>query len=336
MYFGLGTDKQSEDVMLNGLMCSSTTMRGRRDSQEDSHVHDTFEYGGISGILLGVFDGHGGDYVAKQAARIIKPMFLLALRGADIHNPNAVAEAITKAFMLLDDNLRKLCSAIGDRSGATAIVAIIMDTYIIVANAGDSRCVLMTGDSTEPMSFDHKPSNEVEARRINAAGGYVSGGRVIGVLAVSRALGDFDFKENDSVPEKEQMVSASPDIKIVERDDTNNQFLLLGCDGIWDVMSNDEAGEYVKELVVGKYAGEPNSKILERFVDSCFRKGSTDNMTCVLIILPALTAGENVMPHAVMAEENIAEKRAAEKRAEAQHRENMKTHRLDTKTQRLF
>ena len=149
--------------------------------------------------------------------------------------------------MALDADLRAMgpVQSGEDESGCTAIVGILTDTHIIVANAGDARGILMQNGAVRAMSFDHKPFNPEENKRIEAAGGCVSMRRVNGDLAVSRALGDFGYKQTTDLPAKEQMVSAFPDIEIAERDGDGSdfQFLLLCCDGIWDVMSNDEAGQ---------------------------------------------------------------------------------------------
>lgn len=88
------------------------------------------------------------------------------------------------------------------------------------------------------LSYDHKPNNEKELKRICEGGGFVEYNRVNGNLALSRALGDFVFKRNpDKIPE-EQIVTAYPDIE--ERDITEDwEFAVLACDGIWDVMQNE-------------------------------------------------------------------------------------------------
>ena len=210
--------------------------------------------------------------------------------------------------MSLDEELKKLPAVQSgeDQSGCTAIAAIITPTHIIVANAGDARGILMHGNGrVKPMSFDHKPTNPEETARIEAAGGSVSNSgsesnrRVKGDLSVSRALGDFEYKKEDSMPAKDQMVSAFPDFEIAKRDGTE-QFLLLCCDGIWDVMSNEDAGTFVKNAIEWKYKGENLSKVTERLLDKCLDKGSTDNMTAVLVVNPdSITLGEKDKPEEV-------------------------------------
>ena len=85
-------------------------------------------------------------------------------------------------------------------TGCTACVALITDTEIICANAGDSRCVLSLDGRAIEMSIDHKPDLSTEKSRIEKAGGFVEEGRVKGVLSLSRALGDLEYKQSKDLP----------------------------------------------------------------------------------------------------------------------------------------
>jgi serine/threonine protein phosphatase PrpC len=102
------------------------------------------------------------------------------------------SQVLYKAFIRLDALLRKRTAGTAEeRSGATAVVALVTPTDILVANAGDSRCVLGRASRAVEMSEDHKPTNLAERKRIARAGGAVALGRVNGELAVSRAMGDY-------------------------------------------------------------------------------------------------------------------------------------------------
>ena len=72
--------------------------------------------------------------------------------------------------------------------------------------------------------------------------------RVNGSLAVSRALGDYEYKQNEDKTDCEQLVSPEPEINVIERDDTKDEFIVLACDGIWDVISNEDLCTYVRYL----------------------------------------------------------------------------------------
>ena len=100
----------------------------------------------------------------------------------------------------------------------------------------------------QQLSFDHKPNNELESKRILAAGGWVEFNRVNGNLALSRALGDFVFKRNEAKKAEEQIVTAYPDVEIKDIT-TDHEFIVLACDGIWDVLSNEEVLEFVRTRI---------------------------------------------------------------------------------------
>lgn len=149
-------------------------------------------------------------------------------------------------------------------SGTTACVVVLTPEWIVCANAGDSRAVLSrNGQTAVPLSYDHKPDDDEEEKRVRAAGGFVAGGRVEGDLAVSRGFGDFRFKNMDvvmsapstgpevasSVDESspatamkpgEQKISPVPEFIVVTRDSVKDEFFVVACDGIFDVLTNEE------------------------------------------------------------------------------------------------
>lgn len=163
-------------------------------------------------------------------------------------------------------------------SGTTACVVVVTPEWIVCANAGDSRSVMSKlGNRVVPLSYDHKPDDDAEERRIRAAGGYVAGGRVEGDLAVSRGLGDFRFKTMDVVMKpgpwssliveddysdsaaqqenqqkvtrhEDQKVSPIPDIIVQHRHKAQDEFIIIACDGIWDVQTNYECVKAVASL----------------------------------------------------------------------------------------
>lgn len=152
-----------------------------------------------------------------------------------------------------------------DISGSTCICSILTPTHIITANCGDSRSVIggfsKIQDNSEdscyvtPLSKDHKPKNKLELKRIEDAGGFVQENRVMGELSLSRAFGDFIYKDNRVLPVTEQMVIPVPDVSVWKRlleenkesdDSPTDRYLLLACDGVWDVLRRDEAIEFIK------------------------------------------------------------------------------------------
>jgi serine/threonine protein phosphatase PrpC len=158
-----------------------------------------------------------------------------------------------------------------DTSGCTACVAVVTPTHIVCANAGDTRCIMACASTVKELSFDHKPSHPAERRRIERADGHVQYDRVDGDLAVSRAFGDFQFKNCSRYPASEQRVSCIPDVIIHERTPVDNM-VMIACDGFWDVNTNSVAVQYINSLFAD---GEANVvKIAEELVDVAFEKGN--------------------------------------------------------------
>lgn len=196
-------------------------------------------------------------------------------------------------------------------AGTTACCVLITPEWVVCANAGDSRAVFSKNSRAVPLSYDHKPDDEGEERRIRAAGGYVAGGRVEGDLAVSRGLGDFRFKHIPTVlanldlktgrPQYEvadpatlmkpgdQKVSPIPDIIWQTRNKEQDEFLIVACDGIWDVRTNQLC---VAEVANMFQEGEMDLGVLcEELLDTCLRLGSKDNMTALVVKFQAQQVG---------------------------------------------
>ena len=133
-----------------------------------------------------------------------------------------------------------------DSIGCTANVILIDEMKkLYAANAGDSRCVLARGGKAVPLSFDHKPDNDIEKRRIENAGSTITEGRVDGNLNLSRSLGDLRYKTNKALKPEEQPITSNPDIKIIDIDPEQDDFIIMGCDGVWETKSNEEMVEYI-------------------------------------------------------------------------------------------
>ncbi|XP_011081979.1 probable protein phosphatase 2C 60 [Sesamum indicum] len=172
----------------------------------------------------------------------------------------------------------------GPTSGCTACVALIKGNQLVVANAGDSRCVISRNGQAYNLSRDHKPDLEVERDRILKAGGFIHAGRVNGSLNLARAIGDMEFKQNKFLPPEKQIVTANPDINIVELCD-EDEFVVLACDGIWDCMSSQQLVDFVREQLKSE---SKLSVVCEKVLDRCLAPTTAsgegcDNMTMILV-----------------------------------------------------
>lgn len=276
----------------SGLHCGGVGMQGYRVEMEDAHIITDLP-ALPDHTFVAVFDGHGGSgaaiYAGREMVRILEETAQYKQYAA-ANDPNQIellGEALRQAFLDADVQLRAYQeSGASDTSGCTSVIACVTPKYIICANAGDSRCVMGTGGTTKPLSEDHKPTDEGEKKRIESAGGTVQWKRVDGDLAVSRALGDFQYKTRPDLPAEEQKVTPNPDLTIHERTAADD-VLILGCDGVWDVMSSQDCVELAREIFAG---GESNMQLVsEEIVDMSLNKGSRDNISAIVVQLPGAT-----------------------------------------------
>lgn len=161
---------------------------------------------------------------------------------------------------------------------------LISDKDIYVANAGDSRSILSKAGKVTEMSQDHKPELEKEKDRIKRAGGFITEGRINGNLNLSRALGDLEYKKNTDLKLDEQLIIAYPDVQTFKIDETT-EFALMGCDGIYEIKTNQELLDFVREKLLAK---EKLETIVESLLDWILAKDTSsgygcDNMTTILV-----------------------------------------------------
>jgi len=246
------------------------SLPGLRVNNEDTVVSGSNLYGINRDIsLYAVFDGHGGDGASKYCEEQIGPLFAELSRSIEDFSPDVLGSVLSELITKLEDGIRsnddfKLFSFDStdgdgrmikkfnakDSSGTTAIIAVTTKTLIGFANVGDSRGILVTGNELTFATMDHKEPLEgnsgfweAECNRISQSGGSTRNKRVYlnkdessKHLAMSRALGDLEYKQNSVNP----VVSSEPDVTIFSRDSDQEQFMVLACDGIWDVVSSEQ------------------------------------------------------------------------------------------------
>ncbi|KAL4002907.1 putative protein phosphatase 2C T23F11.1 [Acanthocheilonema viteae] len=261
----------------------SSCMQGWRINMEDAHIHLLAVPDDMQAAFFAVYDGHGGAKVSQYAG-----IHLHKLIATNPHYIEGnIEEAIKQGFLALDEKMKNDDEMRDDMSGTTAVVVLIKNRKIYCGNVGDSRAVACVSGAAYPLSFDHKPANENETRRIVAAGGWIEFNRVNGNLALSRALGDFAFKKNDHKSAEEQIVTACPDVTVCDLT-YDHEFIILACDGIWDVMSNQEVVEFCRDRLA---AGCEPEAVCEELLSRCLAPDcqmgglGCDNMTAVLVCL---------------------------------------------------
>ncbi|KAK2554048.1 Protein phosphatase 1A [Acropora cervicornis] len=284
------TEKVTKSASGNGFRYGVASMQGWRIEMEDAHTditalnHELQEWS-----FFGIFDGHAGSNASLFCAEnllgcvLSSDDFKEALKsGPSSPDLEQLKSGIKMGFFELDKTMRErpAWSNGDDKSGTTAVTAMITPKEYIFANCGDSRAILCSDKKVTFHTVDHKPSNPDEKSRIEKAGGSVMIQRVNGSLAVSRALGDFEYKMDFSIDAAEQLVSPEPEISVIPRDDEVDEFIVIGCDGIWDVMSNEEVGDYIRSRML--LSGDLEL-ICSELLDTCLAKGSRDNMSVILI-----------------------------------------------------
>ncbi|KAJ3114459.1 Protein phosphatase 2C 2 [Phlyctochytrium bullatum] len=302
------TTNGEDDRLCYGASC----MQGWRISMEDAHTTlldllsdiQNAQNGSVDANALiaaskkrisffAVYDGHGGAMVAEYSGKHLH-RYIAMDKEFGLEN---YREAIKNGFLKTDEELKRDPVYNNSPAGCTAVTALITEDWrLFCGNAGDSRAVLSRNGRAVALSSDHKPQNTDEIRRIKEAGGFVEFGRVNGNLALSRAIGDFEYKQRHDFPPERQIVTADPDIVEEKIQPENDEFVVIACDGIWDCMSNQEVVDFIRlKVAAGLTLGEVAEELMESCVadDLDHQTVGADNMTVLIVaILDGVTTTE--------------------------------------------
>jgi serine/threonine protein phosphatase PrpC len=248
--------------------------QGPRESMEDQALVAQL---GPDAWLYAVLDGHGGKDAADYFANRIAATLLEYLqRGSYRQSEDKIRMAITAAF--LSEDKRWFERNRDDWSGTTFTGVLVTPSALVTINLGDSRTLIQDTYGTLRATVDQKPNEAGEKTRIEAAGGRVIKGYVNRYLAVARAFGDNPLKhKNGKYLGKDAPISPEPVVKLYPR--LGGETILIGCDGVFDVMSNEEAMEiYLTRLGSCKAV-----------VEQALARGSSDNVTVMAVKIPKKT-----------------------------------------------
>ncbi|KAM3875542.1 putative protein phosphatase, Mg2+/Mn2+ dependent, 1Na (putative) [Diretmus argenteus] len=267
-----------------GVNYAVGSMQGWRAQMEDSHIcmpqlgGELAEWG-----YFAVFDGHAGSRVAHYCSRNLLDNIMDTGGVKAEEDPAEVKEGIREGFLAIDRKMAKIARRDSwDRSGSTAAAVMLSPRHIYFINCGDSRTLLCRNGQVVFYTEDHKPFNPKEKERIENAGGSVTLQRINGSLAVSRALGDFDFKGVEWRPQTEQLVSPEPEVYELERT-PDDEFLIVACDGVWDAIGNEELCAFVRSRL---QVCDDLREICAQVMDLCLYKGSLDNISVIIVCFP--------------------------------------------------
>ena len=266
-------------------MIQSFSLQGKRDSNEDQHISILNVNNNIKNInpvnFIGIFDGHGGKLVSKYLkTNLAKYIFKKTDVNIYQQKSNITSRFFIKLFDKMQHDLIKNHPIAVKRCGSTALCAVqYIDVNNVnmlwIANIGDSRAVLYNSKKgAKALTYDHKPHHISEKLRIEKLGGKIKFDGAdwrIGDLSLSRAVGDLD-----NTP----YVTHNPEIFRYKLKH-NDKFIIFGCDGLWDVISNKDATSYINNMIENKYNGNMAKKLAEHAIN----KGSYDNVTITILFL---------------------------------------------------
>ena len=258
-------EKKAKNIDLNESAQTTEHIRygsaetvGRRPQMEDVSIIVP----GVpteSSMLFGLFDGHGGrdasEYASQNLPNNIKTR---------VENGSDLQTAISDSFKMIQSEMKPWCVYFG----TTAVLAFVDGSTLTVANVGDTRCVLAHDGQAVRLTVDHKPDLPEEAEYIQSKGGIVKEGRLRGMLAVSRALGDGFLGD---------CVNPNPYIRQVQLS-PQDTYIILACDGVWDVMSDQDAVDLIATEIDPLEAAR-------KIRDHAFELNSEDNISVIVAFL---------------------------------------------------
>lgn len=272
-------------------------------------------------LFATVFDGHGGfaaaEYLQQNLYRIFKQVLDAKGEGETSGGSSgtgslpSLTAVLTDSFKAADEDVLQWmhanCPDEEGTSGCTATTCLVRKDLLVVANVGDSRAVLCRKGTAIDLSTEHRvwgktPGVVAEIERIESVGGWVDDGRVCGVLAVSRAFGDMEFKGQaglklllqkgiefelwdqafaDSRRFTGAPVTADPDVSEMSLCD-EDEFVLVASDGLWDVMDSQEVVKLARRDL---QRGQQPQEVAHKLTQLAVKRGSQDNIGVVLVDL---------------------------------------------------
>ncbi len=251
-----------------------TSIKGRRDSNEDRHniiLNINGENKDINEInFFGIYDGHGGTFVSKYLESNISEYYLNKK-----FSPPFDEKFHQQVFQIIQNQLLK--NTLGYSNGSTCLLNLMYryedSIHLNVVNLGDSRLTIVYSNGTSrAVSRDHKPDDLNEKTRLEKMGGEVykdsEGVYRIGDLSLSRAFGD-----GDNAP----YISQKPDV-FYKKITPETKYIVMACDGLWDIVESENLYS-----VINKLNKKNPENIAVELANYALAQGSTDNVSVIVI-----------------------------------------------------
>lgn len=286
-----GSDTDGMRRIVESLHFGLAETQGKRDSMEDTHVAlvNLEHSSGRKCAFFGVYDGHGGRRASEFLAEQLHAICLA--REDFLDSP---ADVLAYAVAQTEAQFMDIAAEENLQDGSTLVAALVYDGGLVACNVGDAEMCLASKDRVFSLSEIHNPSkNPQEVERVQTLGGRVYTNRVghhrLGHpylnpsffnLGVSRAIGDVMYKNSKFTDGKASGLVADPHVVSVELDWDADDFFVLACDGLWDVVTHAEASEFI---LTGLERGDSLQEITSAIVGEALRKGSTDNISVIVV-----------------------------------------------------
>ena len=225
---------------------------GTRPSMEDALI--VYKNFAPDVHIYSVIDGHGGAETSSTAANLI-PHYFGKLKRKAIAEITPVLKRVNQH--LLERNVK---------DGAAIVFCVVTETEIGCAHLGDSRALIVKrGGNVVPLTCDHKPTERSEIDLVKENRSFVDSNRIAGILSVSRAIGDFNIPGVSHVPDMTSYRRQPDDMRLV-----------LGCDGVFDVIENEDVGH----IVAGEQDPIRAAYLLRNLATA---RGSQDNISVIVV-----------------------------------------------------
>ena len=248
-----------------------------KSSMEDKGTFTMYMNSNTNNHLITLFDGHGGSSISSYLQHNFATTFKSKLL-----QHTSIPKALFNTFISIDKQIHQLeLVNMGSTGTAVYITKENNVNVLYCANIGDTRCMLISPTHIERLSCDHRADEPKEKQRIENSGGFVVNGRVNGRLMLSRAFGDFEMKNFG--------VKAEPHIsrkEIHSNMEGSNLFMVLACDGIWDVLSEKDVQHIIKyEINKNNNHNNITERMSNTILNSAIANGAWDNLSLFVVKL---------------------------------------------------
>ncbi len=213
--------------------------------------------------LFAIYDGHNGKLVSEHLYKNFDKILLSNLEKTNYQ----IRKSLIDSFQQINSNFEKNPEA--KNTGSTATVILIDNNNLYCANVGDSQCYYISKEKIIKLTKVHNCNDLKEVERIKKKNGIIFQNRIFGCINLTRTIGDIEFKEYG--------VTCIPDISKEILSENNSKYIILGSDGVWDVIDENDI------INIEKKYGNNCKDFCKKIIKTAIEKKSQDNISCIVI-----------------------------------------------------